>query len=262
MNHMSAHGINVILLAAGYGTRLYPLTKDCPKALLPLGTRVVLDVIVDALTGVPGVRRLALVTNHRFMKQLQAWQSRASIPLGLIDDGTLTPETRLGAIRDLRLGLDWVGLDRDVLVLGTDNLFTWSLADFAAFAHTKRPASTVALRQVRSAEEARRCAVVEVDAEALLVHCVEKPDPERLPPRSSFWVALCVYYFPAPCLGRVDEFLRSGGSVDAPGYFIEWLVEHDRVYGFVTQGTWLDIGSQTAYRQAVQRWARLKPQEV
>jgi len=248
--------MNAILLAAGYGTRLYPLTKDCPKALLPLGKGVVLEIIVEALTGVPGVSRVALVTNHRFIGQFQAWQSRRPVKLELIDDGSTTPETRLGAIRDLRLGLEQVGLDDDVLVLGTDNLFTWSLADLVAFAQSKRPASTVALRQTSSLEEACRSAVVEVDAEGWLVHCVEKPDPAHLSPRPPCWVALCVYYFPTPCLGRVDEFVRLGGNVDAPGYFIEWLVKHDRVYGFLTQGGWCDIGSQETYQRAVHQFAR------
>jgi len=246
--------MNAILLAAGYGTRLYPLTKDCPKALLPLGNGVVLDFILDALTVVPGVSRVALVTNHRFLGQFRAWQSHHPVKLELIDDGSTTPETRLGAIRDLRLGLERVGLDRDVLVLGTDNLFTWSLADFVAFAHTKRPASTVALRQTTSLEEACRSAVVEVDATAQLVSCVEKPHASRITHHASLLVALCVYDFPASCLGRIDEFVRSGGNVDAPGYFIEWLVKHDRVSGFITQGEWVDIGSQEAYHAAVTAW--------
>lgn len=243
-------GTSVVLLAAGYGTRLYPLTKHRPKALLPLGTGVMLDAIMQAVASIPEVGPIALVSNHQFFPQFQAWQQAQSSRLELIDDGTTSPEARLGAIRDLDLALEKIASSDDVVVLGTDNLFRWSLADFVAFAKTKRPASSVAIREVSSLEEARRYGVVELDAQARVVRCLEKP---AQPPSRT--VALCVYYFPGTIRDRIRAFMAGGGNVDAPGFFLEWLVRQDQVYGFVTKGEWFDIGSQEAYQQALARWA-------
>jgi len=244
--------VSAILLAAGYGTRLYPLTKDCPKALLPLGQGVVLDAVVDAVETVPGVSRIVLVTNHRFVGQFQAWQAKRGKAIDLVDDGTSTPETRLGAIRDLLLGAARVGRTDDLLVLGTDNLFTWSLADFAAFARTKRPATTIALRQVASIEEARRYGVVQVDPKGRVIRCTEKPAHP-----TSLTVASCVYYFPPAIRGALEAFVQYKGKVDAPGYFLEWVVGQEPVYGMMTTGAWFDIGSPESYQDVVKRWSGL-----
>ncbi len=250
--------VSAILLAGGYGTRLYPLTKDCPKALLPIGERVVLDWIVENVSVVAGLSRMILVTNHRFAEQFEAWRSsrqmaQNGVDLQFIDDGSSSPDTRLGAIRDLLLGMAELGHE-DVLVLGTDNVFGWSLVDFASFAVTKRPAATVALQSVSSLEEARRYAVVELDAAARLTRCVEKPAQP-----TSLTIALCVYYFPFPVRARLEEFLHTGGNVDAPGYFLEWLVQREPVCGFMTDGPWFDIGDQEAYEHAVQYWVSRSP---
>ena len=247
-------GVSVILLAAGYGTRLYPLTKDLPKALLPLDGGVVLDAIVNALKTVPQGARTVLVTNHRFVGAFREWQANRRLDIQILDDGTSTPETRCGAIRDLQFGLEPIGPDEDLLVLGTDNLFTWSLGQFVAFGRDHWPSPSVAVRQLASKDEARRCGVVELDAAARIRTFVEKPHE---PP--SLLGALCVYYFPAPSRGRIQEFVDRGGNVDAPGYFLEWLVTEEATYGMVTQGDWYDIGSVESYQEASRRWAALKP---
>ncbi len=242
--------VGVVLLAAGYGTRLHPLTKDCPKALLPLGGGVVMDPMLEAVAGVPGVSKTILVSNHRFIEQFQAWQGKVSVTLELVDDGSVIPEQRLGAIRDLLLALSRIDPRDDVLVLGTDNLFTWSLDEFVAAAKAKRPSPTIAVYEVATFEEASQCGVVEMDRQARVLRCVEKP---RQP--ASKTVGLCVYYFPAPMRGRINEFITTGGNGDAPGYFVEWLVQREPVYGFVAGGEWYDIGTTAAYHEAVRRWA-------
>ena len=252
------HAVSAVLLAGGYGTRLYPLTKDCPKALLPIGERVVLDWIVENVSTVSELSRMVLVTNHRFAGQFEAWRAsrqmaQNGVDLQLIDDGSSSPDTRLGAIRDLLLGMAEFGHE-DVLVLGTDNMFAWPLAHFATFAATKRSAATVAVQSVSSLEEARRYAVVELDAAARLTHCVEKPAQP-----TSLTIALCVYYFPSSIRARLEEFLQSGGNRDAPGYFLEWLVPREPVYGFRADGQWFDIGDQETYEHAVQYWLSRAP---
>lgn len=249
-----SRSVSAVLLAAGYGTRLYPLTRDCPKALLPLGEAVLLDPVIENLLAVPGVTKAVLVTNHRFAGQFRHWAAQHRRPLEILDDGTATPQTRLGAVRDLLLALERLPSDEDVVVLGTDNLFTWSLAEFVKFATAKRPAAVIAVRPAASTEEATRCGVVESAGDGRVTRFVEKP---AVPP--SMTVVLCVYYFPAPLRNRIRQFIQEGGNGDAPGYLIEWLVGREPVYGFMTGGEWFDIGTQDTYQRAVRRWQGMPP---
>ena len=240
--------VGVVLLAGGYGTRLYPLTKDLPKALLPLHGGVILDWVWDAVRPVPGRSTAVLVTNHRFAPQFEAWRRRRRLAIDLVDDGTSTPETRLGAIRDLLLGWQHLDAKDDLLVLATDNLFTWSLREFVAFARAHRPSVTMVTHRVASLEEASRCAVVEMEGDRI-VRCTEKPQQP-----SSRTVGLSFYYIPASSRKSIEAFVRSGGAGDAPGHLMEWLVQREPVCGWLGQGAWFDIGSQAAYDQTVRQW--------
>ncbi len=251
---MSAPTVSVVLLAAGYGTRLYPLTKERSKALLPLGDGVVLDPILETVAGVPRLSKIILVTNHRFAAQFRDWRPRRPIAFDVLDDGTSTPETRLGAIRDLALAMERIPAGEDVVVLGTDNLFSWPLAAFAEFAASKRPASTIAVGEVESWEVARQSGVVELAPDGRVLRLVEKSPqpPSRI-------IAFCVYYFPTSMRPRIGQFIAGGGNPDAPGYLIEWLVRQDAVYAYLTRGDWFDIGSQEAYQHAQVRWTGGSP---
>ncbi len=241
--------ITAVLLAAGYATRLYPLTKDKPKTLLPLGSGVILDAVVASLAMVPEVRQRVLVTNHRFAEQFRAWQRASRAPMEILDDGTDSAETRLGAIRDLELVQQRAGAGDDLLVLGTDNLFRWPLAQFVAAAQRVRPAPSVAIAQASSPQAATQFGVVLRDATQRVTAFVEK-SPQ--PPSTE--VALCVYYFPAAMGGQIQRFLASGGNADAPGYFLEWLVRQGAVYGLMMPGVWYDIGTLEAYQAVLNEW--------
>ena len=242
-------GVSAIFLSAGYATRLYPLTADRPKALLPLAGQTILDEVVRAVDTVPGLRARLLVTNHRFADQFRAWQQAAGAPVQIVDDGTATAETRLGAIRDLELAAGLAGPDDDLLVVGTDNLFRWRLADFVAQAQRRRPDPSIALWQAPTPQAATQFGVVVRNAEGRITAFVEK-SPQ--PPSAE--VALCVYYFPGPMRGRIRQFLAEGGNADAPGYFIEWLVRHGAVFGVMMPGAWYDIGSLDAYHTVLRDW--------
>ena len=257
--------VSVILLAAGYGTRLWPLTKDRPKALLPLrypppdrgagrGARgpVILDEIVGALHALPGVRRRLLVTNHRFAAQFRAWRKARGAPIRIVDDRTTTPEDKRGAIWDLRLAARAVPAQDDLLVVGTDNLFRWSLARFVKQAQAHRPAPSLALWKAPSLDDAGRFGVVQRDRSGHIRRFAEKTIPAI-----SRDVAVCVYYLPAAARPRLGEFLRAGGPSDAPGYFFQWLVrEGCPVYGVMMPGAWYDIGTPRAYAAILARWRR------
>ncbi|MBI4342145.1 MAG: nucleotidyltransferase family protein [Candidatus Omnitrophica bacterium] len=245
--------ITVVLLAAGYATRLYPLTQDRPKALLPLGRSVILDEVVRGVRGVPDVRAAVLVTNHRFADQFRDWQRRTAAPVQIVDDGTGTAQTRLGAIRDLELARRAGSPHDDVLVIGTDNLFAWSLADFVAQARRVAPQPSIALWQAPSKAAATQFGVVLREASGRITSFVEK-SPQ--PPSAE--VALCVYYFPAAVCGQIREFLDSGGNADAPGYFIQWLVGRGTVYGVMMPGAWYDIGSLESYDTVKREWPHVR----
>ena len=241
--------ITVVLLAAGYATRLYPLTKDRPKALLPLSGATILDEVVNAARSVPDVSAIVLVTNHRFAEQFGQWQQRTAAPVKIIDDGTDTVETRLGAIRDLELARKAGRPGDDVLVIGTDNLFTWPLAEFVAQAKRFAPKPSIALWQAPSKDAATQFGVVVRDATGRITSFVEK---SKQPPSAD--VALCVYYFPAAMTGQIQQFLDTGGNADAPGYFIQWLVREGIVYGIMMPGAWYDIGSLESYETVQKEW--------
>lgn len=249
--------LTAILLAGGYATRLYPLTADRPKALLPLGEGVILDAVVKSLEGVAGIDQRLLVTNHRFAEQFLAWQRRQRQDVRIVDDGTDTVENRLGAIRDLELARTQAGKHGDVLVVGTDNLFTWPLEDFVDSAQRHRPNPSVALWEAPSTAAATQFGVVTRDPASRITSFVEKsPQP---PSRE---VALCVYYFPEAMCGKIKEFLDEGGNPDAPGYFIQWLVRRGSVSGLLMQGAWYDIGTLEAYQAAVKAWSHETTKEA
>ncbi len=243
--------ITAVLLSAGYATRLYPLTKDRPKALLPFGAHTILDAILTSLKDVPGLRKIILVTNHRFAEQFRQWQRTTRMDVEIIDDHTETPDTRLGAIRDLELARAMAGPTNDLLVLGTDNLFRWALTDFVTVATRHHPHPSIALWDAPSRSAATQFGVVVRETTTRITTFAEKsPTP---PSRE---VALCVYYFPAPMCGLIRQFLDDGGNADAPGYFIEWLVRRGEVYGVMMPGAWYDIGTLEAYQAAINEWSQ------
>ena len=246
--------ITAVLLAAGYATRLYPLTKDRPKALLPLGRGVILDEVVRSLEAVPNLRARVLVTNGRFAGQFGQWRAARGAAVQILDDGTTTEETRLGAIRDLELARGATDPRDDLLVLGTDNLFRWRLSDFVTAAERHRPHASIALWEAPSAGAATQFGVVLRDPASRIRAFAEKsPQP---PSRE---VALCVYYFPAAMCGQIRRFIEQGGNPDAPGYFLEWLVRQAPVYGIMMPGAWYDIGSPESYQTVVEEYAGGSP---
>lgn len=241
--------LTVILLSAGYATRLYPLTAHSPKALLPLGDGVILDEVLRSLPRVTDVRQKILVTNHLFAEPFQQWQKARKADIRILDDQTTHADNRLGAIRDLQLACRLANPEDDLLVIGTDNVFTWSLADFVEKARTYHPHASVGLWQVSSKSAATQFGVVTRDPSGQITSFVEK-SPQ--PPSTE--VALCIYYLPTEVCNRIELFLEQGGNPDAPGFFFAWLAEREPVYGILMEGAWYDIGTLEAYQAAMQTW--------
>jgi|WetSurMetagenome_2_1015567.scaffolds.fasta_scaffold231861_1 glucose-1-phosphate thymidylyltransferase len=238
--------MNALILAAGYATRLYPLTKDFPKPLLDIGGRTILDHLVDQLERIAVVSRIVLVTNRRFAPVFRAWQQArsASKPVEILDDGTACNEDRLGAVGDLRWAIQQVPLDNDLLVTAADNLLRFPLAEFVA-AFQARRATQVCVHVVEDADRRRRTGIAVLGEEDRVLEFAEKP-----PEPKTHWAVPPIYAFPRRTLSQVSAYLDAGGSPEAPGHFIEWLCQKERVFAYRIQGSILDIGTPQSLEAA------------
>lgn len=247
--------MEALILGAGYATRLYPLTKDRPKPLLPVGGVPILERICRQLEVLPGLSTIHLVTNHTFAGAYDTWladysRRRADGPqLRLHDDGTTTPETRLGAIGDLQFVIGKAGIDDDLLVVAGDNLIDAGLEGFASYARQKGAA--VGLKDFKDPQKVRLYGVVETNPEGRVVGFEEKPAA----PRSTL-VGVGLYHFPRATLPLVAKYLGQGHSKDAPGYYLQWLHRETPVFGYVLDGDWYDIGDLDSYHRADEKMRR------
>ncbi len=239
-----------LILAAGYGTRLYPLTVDKPKPLLPLNERCLIDYLVDKLFNLfEPLEELLVVTNNKFYKNFIEWSEKKelSFPLTIINDGTTSPEDRLGSVGDIHFVVKKSSMAGDLLVMGGDNLFDEGLEEFLKFCSDKKPHVTIGVYDIQNKEEAKRFGVVSIDKNNRVVDFQEKPDN----PASSL-IAMCLYYFPSETLGYLEEYLHISQKLDKAGDYIRWLAQHKGVYAFRFSGKWYDIGSKESYDQAQQ----------
>jgi glucose-1-phosphate thymidylyltransferase len=219
--------VKALILAAGYATRLRPLTDDFPKGLLPVGRRPIVDWIVDNIRRA-GIDDIRLVTNARFAGLFRDWADGVTI----VDDGTSTNETRLGAIGDIQ----FAGLDDDALIVAGDNLFDYELTDFVEFWRAKG-GSAVAVHDVGTKELARKYGVIDVGPDGRIVDFVEKPDAP-----ASTLIATATYLYSRAHLRLVDTYLAEGNPPDQPGHLVAWLHSREPVYAYPFAGGWYDVG--------------------
>jgi len=233
--------MNAVVLAAGYATRLRPLTDDIAKSLLPVGGRPMLDWILDKLEEVDSLDAVHIVTNSRYSHDFDRWAAGAEnrLPIVVHDDGTRSNGDRLGAIGDIQLTIERAGLDYDdLLVVAGDNLFDFSLGDLVGWWRDKGVASALALHDCGDLELATHYGVVAVDGDGRVRSFVEKPsDP------ASTLVATATYVYHRDHVPLVATYLAEGGTPDAPGNFLAWLYRREPVYGYTFDGSWLDIGN-------------------
>ena len=228
------------MLAAGYATRLRPLTDSIPKMLLPLAGRPMLDYLIDRVEMVDEVDEIHAVTNARFAGDLGAWASQRSgvRPVAVWNDGTTSNEDRMGAIGDLRFTLEQAGLEgEELLVIAGDNLIEYSLQDFVRFWREKGEGAAIAVHHVPDRELIKQYGVVELDQDDRVVSLEEKPSQ----PRSDL-AATAAYLYPPEHVALIGPYLDEGNSPDAPGHFVVWLYGRAPVYGYRFEGGWMDIG--------------------
>jgi glucose-1-phosphate thymidylyltransferase len=237
--------VKALILAAGYATRLYPLTLDRPKALLPVGGKPMLDHLMEQLEQVEGLDEVYVVTNSKFAEAFREWAAaRSGLPLRIIDDGTVDDDSKLGAIGDLDLTIREAELDDDLIVLAGDNLFSESIAPFPVFA-LRKGGPALGVYDVGDLDTIRRYSVIELDEDDRVTKLEEKP--ER--PRSTL-AGIALYFYPRSALRYVREYLKDGNNPDQPGRLVQWLYPRTAVYGWRVPGRWFDVGSKETLAEA------------
>jgi glucose-1-phosphate thymidylyltransferase len=237
--------MNVIFLVAGYATRLYPLTRDFPKPLLPIGGRAILDRLLDDLATTNTVTRCAVVTNGKFAPMFRAWgaQRKFPIPIEIVDNGTQTDETRLGAVNDLALVLERLDFSGKTLVAAGDNLLDFSLGCFLDY---EREGTTNCLMRYYEPDLARlrRCGVLELGEGDLILSMEEKPIEPK-----SHWCAPPFYIYRDLTLEKINRALHQGCGSDAPGSLAAWFCRREPTRAFKMPGKRYDIGTLESYRE-------------
>lgn len=237
--------MKVIILAAGYATRLYPRTKNFPKPLLEVNRKPIIEYLIEKVELIPAASKVIVVTNARFADIFRRWAKKLDthLPIEVLNDGTRTPEQRLGAVGDMSLAFRKESYKGDFLVLGGDNFFQDPLDAFIASARRRKNAATIGVFDIKCRKEASRFGVVKLDARHRVVDFTEKPSA----PRSSL-IAMCLYYFPQQAIGRIRDYLADGrNSSDAAGAYIKWLARTSTVYGYRFGHLWVDIGNKQTY---------------
>lgn len=242
--------MKVVLLCAGYATRLYPLTKNQPKPLLKIGDKPILEWILDCLKPLEGIEGIYVVANERFTGHFEEWRGRVHYPrpLEIINDHTTSNDDRLGAIGDLHYVLEAkkIGAE-DLLVIAGDNFFDFDLGEFMRFSRSRRPHASIAVYDVQDLELAKHYGLVSLGADGKVLNFFEKPA------HPTTTLASCgLYWLPAETRVFLDRYLTTRHNPDQPGHYMRWLAETDSLFAVPLKGRWLDIGDPSSYEKANQ----------
>ena len=241
--------MKVVILAAGYATRLYPLTLTQPKPLLPVAGKPMVDYVLDNLASIGGLDRIYIVTNAKFAGHFQAWADdyrtrKARLDFTIVNDGSTDDSNKLGAIGDLHYVLTREHVDSDVIVVGGDNLFSQSLEGFGAFCRQQR-APVLAVYDVGNLDEIRKYNAISVDAAGRILFFEEKP---KAP--TSTLTGIALYYYPQSVLPLIQQYVAEGNNPDQPGRLVQWLYPRTPFYTWRVPGLWFDIGGKESLEEA------------
>jgi glucose-1-phosphate thymidylyltransferase len=234
-----------LILAAGYATRLYPLTENFPKPLLEVGDKTIIDRLVDDLEGYGGIDEFVVVTNNKFVGCFEKWKMdkcrKSQCKITVINDGTNTNESRLGAVKDIWLAIETLGITDDLLVMAGDNVLDFGLNGFVGFA-VESGTSCVMCHEENVLAKLQKTAVITIDDNGLITSYEEKPTVPKgnlaVPP---------FYYYKAGDVKRIPEALEDGCGYDAPGSFAAWLSRHTLMHAYKMTGKRYDIGDIQSY---------------
>lgn len=234
-----------LILAAGYATRLYPLTKDYPKPLLKIGGISILDRLLQDLDQIDTISQHIIVSNQTFLHHFEEWRDNSSYrkEIVLINDETTSNENRLGAVKDILFVLEKLRVQDDLLVLAGDNVIDFSFKDFVGYA-TEKETSCITCHEEPSIAALQKTGVLEMDSNGKVIAMHEKP---QNPP--SHWAVPPFYYYSAKDLPLIQQALANGCDSDAPGNLIGWLCKQTNVYAWPMKGNRYDIGDLTSYQR-------------
>lgn len=263
-----------IVIAAGYATRLGELTKNFPKPLLKIGDNTILGRMLDDIDRIPEIDEHIIITNHKFAPIFAQWakeqwskdegqKTKAALdlcpqtadrrwqkPITIVDDGTETNDTRLGAVCDLLFAMEKLNIDDDLLVVAADNLLFFSFQEFVDFAREKGT-SCIMCHEQPSIEKLQRTGVVELDANNKVLGMEEKPQVPK-----SHWAVPPFYIYLKKDLELVRKSVENGCGKDAPGNLAHYMVEHTTMHAWPMSAGRFDIGSLDTYYEAVEKYGK------
>jgi glucose-1-phosphate thymidylyltransferase len=241
--------MKLIVLAAGFATRLYPLTLHTPKPLLPVAGKPMIEHVLGAVSGIENIDHVYVVTNGKFASHFEAWAAgytrlHPRLGLTIVNDRSTDDATKLGAIGDLAFVMQQHQIDDDIVVVAGDNLFSTGLDGFGTLAARLR-APILAVYDVGDLEQIKKYNSIQLDAEGRIVFFEEKPQAP-----TSTLTGIALYYYPASTLPLIDQYLREGNNRDQPGRLVQWMYPRTPFYTWLVPGIWYDIGSAETLNEA------------
>lgn len=235
-----------IILAAGYATRLYPLTENFPKPLLDVQGKSILEWLLRDLETIPQIDEVVVVSNHKFYQHFLRWKNvlNSCLNVTIIDDGSTTNDNRLGAVRDIGFAVEQCHIKDDILVMAGDNLLDFSIRGFIDF-YLEKKAACIMRHFEPSIEKLRRTGVAIVDENSKVLQMQEKPKEPQ-----SNWAVPPFYIYPCSDLECILEGIASKAcGTDAPGSFISWFCQKATIYAYPMPGKRYDIGDMESYKE-------------
>lgn len=247
--------MKVIILAAGYATRLHPLTLTRAKPLLDVAGKPMIDYVLDNLAPIGGIDRVIIVTNDKFAAQFQKWADdyrakKAKLDFTIVNDGSTDDSNKLGAIGDLHLVIEREKLDDDIVVVAGDNLFSQPLTEFGQFCRSKEE-PVLAVYDVGSLEDIKKYNSITFDASGRITFFEEKPKNP-----ASTVTGIALYYYPRKTIGLIKQYIAEGNNPDQPGRLVQWLYPRTPFYVWNVPGLWFDIGSTETLEEANRIFAK------
>ena len=232
-----------LILAAGYATRLYPLTENFPKPLLTVGEKTILDWLVDDIDTAGMVDEYIVISNHKFAHHFGEWAKTKQQKITVVDDGTVSNETRLGAVKDIQYAIEKLNLDDDMLVIAGDNVLDFSLTEFVRYAKQK---DTSCIMRYYEPDDKKllKCGIVTIDDNDKILNMTEKS-----PTPATHWCCPPFYYYTKQDARLVQKGIDSGCGTDAPGSYIAWLCTQTAVHAMEMTGKRYDIGNLESYEK-------------
>jgi len=247
--------MKVIILAAGYATRLHPLTLTQPKPLLPVAGKPMIEYVLDNLIPIGGLGRIYVVTNAKFAGHFQQWAdnyrtTNSELDISVVNDGSTDDTNKLGAIGDLHLVVTREKIDDDIIVVAGDNLFSEALGAFGSFCREKK-APVLAVYDVKDLEQIKKYNAITLAPDSRITFFEEKPKNP-----SSTVTGIALYFYPRSTIPLIKQYIAEGNNPDQPGRLIQWLYPRVPVYTWPVPGLWYDIGSKETLEEANRIFAK------